>query len=287
MHRRLALLLLALAALLLLQGQDIYRPPRPSAAACTAASYAALPAGQPDGTLCEVTGDGTSWRYDDTTALWLPPDVNPSSLILDYDGSAVPAGAGWTEVKTGTCTSASDGNELTLDDKADGQIMYCYQDAANLTAAKNVLMLFRAKVTAQEASANLQKVIFGQSLDTSGYTACASLAYGTATSAADNFMSGPCGSAQPAYAVGNSPDNAVYRTYYMIRRATPQTITFGVLGDRVPIWSLGSPGQIGSDVVGTAFRSPCNIANAIAFGGQGVAARTATSVWDWVKVANF
>lgn len=201
---------------------------------CTAASYSALPAGQPDGKLCRETTYGGSFVYDSSTAVWYPADSEPVALIADYDGSVLPTAAvpAWTKGTGGAAvTEATDGSVLTITDSDAGSYLYYTLASVSLSTASNMGMLARIQIDASSADVQGWKFSFGFRPNP-----IAEVAVGVATEGlADVHNLAPhlASSGAPLFIAVNrsdGPDNRNYQWYLVTYHKDTKVYHIRVLG---------------------------------------------------------
>lgn len=248
----------------------------PAAGGCTAANYASLPAGEDDGTICQATDTGLAWAYDTTTGLWLPPGVNPSSLVVDYTGAALPPASTPAWTKTGTESASVSGGILTISDAGASTCYFSLVDATNFTTASNIVYLMRARVTAQAAGTDGYKVFMSIR---AGTVALLAQAYAATIGAAANVQ--PANSSggtvtSAAYTVSMAASNANWNDYILIHYATGRW-AWGVLGGALDSYDKVAFGG------GTSYHTD----KSVMFGSYSSAGTGITVEYDWIKVANF
>jgi hypothetical protein len=298
MRCKLLLILLAISALAILSAPGAWT--NQGAALCTAATYADLPAGEDDGTLCTVDADNSAWRYNVALGLWMPPDIQPAAAFIDYDGSVLPADAApaWTRTISGGagCSEASDGSVLTVTDASAGcNIGYQIRDLDDIVFTKNVVVLMRTRVTDQDAGAEVpsrwelglhpgdgatyQSAVIGISGQTSK---------DNETNAQEWQDTTEVVGAEPSYSAKPSDWNVFYIAWFKDEKR----FKWGVLGKA----RMGDEVWGGTFTMGTNWRlgnaCPCTYAVKFTAGGLGssygaVYGPTVTAEVDWLKVANF
>lgn len=233
--RRLLRYLLAALALTLLTGQEVYHPPRPSgAAACTAANYAALPGGQPEGALCEALDTGEVWRYSAVAALWLPPEMAPAAMISDYDGSVLPtlATPAWTEYYGAEAAAVAGGILTITDDSASDCRIYSLTDS-NFVSTNNIAVIVRQRLVSQDTSGGSgwesNVGLRPSSLEGGNF----SIAKGAALSNTSNIQLWSTGNGAWLEECVYPLDNATWLTYMFTYDATTKNYSLYVLGDRM------------------------------------------------------
>lgn len=238
------------------------------------ANYGAFAAGS-DGDLGKTTNNNLYWTYNGAAALWLPPNIQPTSLVVNYDSSVLPTAdtPAWT--KSGTEGVVADG-ELTITDDGGSYAYYYLVDATNFVDSKNIGFIMRAKVTAQAAVASASKGFFGLR-PSSEDVACLSIARGTALSGTNNVgmwdpVSGTLVGGDPDVSV----DNAAYHIYYIWYFHATDTFQMGTLDDTYLIGALHDKGFSASYLGATS-----------AWFGTFDSANTSTLVIDYVKIFNF
>ena len=263
---------------LLLSGPALAAGTWTNQGACTAASYAALPAADDD-SLCTASDTGLIWRYSSAAALWLPPDVHPSALLVDYDGSVLPSDddPAWTAGSVAPATAEIVGGELVFtDSNAAGYFFYKHTDLVNYVNTNNVGMIGCMRVTAQSATADGFKAYMAirvSSEDNGAYgMASGAILSGAANIAAFNVSAGGLQAGVQTY----SMDNAITRCYLLTYIAATRVYE---------LYELGQPRLF------SIFRSmfDTNVAlsaSTVAFGASSTAT-TATSVWGSVQVFIF
>lgn len=194
------------------------------------AGYANLGAGS-DGDVKYDTSSDTYYKYNGTLGLWMPPNVQPTETVFEFDGSAVPQGAdGWSA--SGTSDQASDGSVYTITDDADPNSYRLWQRAnGSLVTTNNIGLVARIQVTSENTTVTGYKAML--SLRPSNEKAgCLSIAAGSDGVGGDAqilpFQStGGSLTGVPTY----SADNSVYQIYYIFWNKTSKKYTMGVLGD--------------------------------------------------------
>jgi hypothetical protein len=300
MHPRAILVAAALLGLLAptpaLSAEITQRKRAADAAPCTAATHAALPAAQPDGTLCTVSADSSAWRYNATTGQWLMPDVQPTALISRYEGDVLPALAApaWTKSENDPGQSEStDGDILTVvDTSGSGSIGYQLRDA-HFATDENILLMARLRVTAQDVAAHKPaRVMLGMLPgDGTANGASVAIAGATALSGAGSQYWGDITrlhSAAPSYSV----DNAAWQTYYLLYRAATGRFEYGVLGVSGAMGSVNISETLMAKDWDSCSLASCTFSVRFALGGVGTSygadyTPTATVEFDWVMVGNF
>lgn len=243
-----------------------------------AAGYSNFAAGS-DGDVGLDTVSNTYYKYNDTLGLWMPPDVQPTALSIDFDGSDVPAGAtfgatAWSS--DGTEDAASDGSVLTITD--DGGSWRLFQGAdGDILNTNNVGVVARVQVASENTTVVGFKCMLAlrPSSEKIGALCMAGGSDGVGgdaqifpfTTAAGGSLSGA-----PTY----SADNSAYQIYYIFWNKTTKKYTMGVLGDR------GCEYKLDTGVFTTNYIS----ASSVAFGTYHGAAQCTFDI-DYLKVFTF
>lgn len=254
----------------------IIQPQSKNTSITEVASYANFSAGS-GGDIGYTQDTEQYYVYNEATAMWLPSDVQPTSLVVDYDGSVVPESDAPAWSKEGTEDASVAGGVLTITDDGGSYAFYTLQDAANFVDSKNIGFLIRAKITAQSASVGGFKFILGirPSSEDAG---AMSIAYGNALSGADNITpittsSGSrIGSSSPDY----SPDNNQFQDYLVTYHKDENIFRFTVLGERNPLYSLSQEAFVTSYISTTE-----------CFFGTYSSSLQCTAEIDYIKIFNF
>lgn len=231
MRTKLALLLAALALSLVLAGA-VVTPPRggDSGGISTYDDYASLPSGAA-GDTAQVTDTGLVWVYNSATGYWLPPDVQPSSLIADYDCSVLPTAATPAWASAGAEDASVSGGVLTIVDDG-GSYRTFNLTSASIASTGNVGMLVRARVTSQDISTDAARAFFGVRPGSIG-SGRVSLAAAAALSA-DGSVCPVTGQSAQIYGSGLPgeayADNNAWTTYLLTYRADADMFNLIVLG---------------------------------------------------------
>ena len=279
---RIILLLLALLAVVLLPGARIVPPLSTGAAACTAASYAAIediPVPAP-GVLCTAEDTGRVWRYSAISALWFPPDVAPAALLLSYDGSALPSASVPVWTSDGAESAVPDAGMLRITDASGvGYRRFYYADAVNLVEANNLAFIVRMRVTAQDATAERGwRAHIGLRAGSTQPGAMFTIAAGSAVDSADSTCPmNSSGTGVCVAGVGERPDispaSGTLRTYYLLWRSATQTYEFGTLDGSAPLYALNRQ---------LFLTTSDQVANGLMIGSYS-GAGTATIEIDWMQ----
>lgn len=196
-----------------------------------AAGYSNFAAGS-DGDIGLDTTTNTYYKYNETLGLWMPPDVQPTETIFEFDGSDVPQGAdGWSA--SGTADQASDGSIYTITDDADPNSYRLWQRANGaLLNTNNIGLVARIQIASENTTVTGYKAML--SLKPSGEKAgCLCIAGGSdgvgGAAQIFPFQSSAGGSLTgvPTY----SADNSAYQIYYIFWGKTTKKYEMGVLGD--------------------------------------------------------
>jgi hypothetical protein len=250
----------------------------PAAAVCTAADYASLPSGEDDGTICEALDTGLAWMYDTATGVWLPPGINPSALLADYEGTVLPTAAtpAWTKLGTSSCAVAA--GVLTCTDTDNDRAFFGITDAANIVSTKSSAIIVRMKVTAIDAGAGNEyraSLELGAAAAAGKGNARFALAYGATLGAAGAYLPVAASLADSTIYDAGMPTNNGWQTYYLIYDATRHGYRFGVLGYG-DIWRLAYGHTNASWVTNGSYGF-----------GDSSEAGTCTYEVDWAKAFNF
>ena len=183
-----------------------------------------------DGDVGKTTSDGRYWVYNGTLALWMPPDVQPSSLEVDYDCSVIPTAATPVWTGDGTVGSSSDGSVVTINDNS-GAAYQAYQLAdAQLSSASNCGMIVRARVSAQSAGLTGYKAMLALRPSTTRAGALA-IAYGVAADDGSNIGPVTTSTGAPIGTIPNqSPANSTWQNYFIYYLASENQYRMGVVG---------------------------------------------------------
>ena len=203
------------------------------AAACTAADYdaiVALPA-PADETTCQALDTGEVHQYCAVTGYWQPPGTCPAALIVDNDGSVLPASdtPAWTDHGAATPISTA-GGVITISDTSGTQYIRTYlTDAANFDGTHNIGYIVRLRVTAQDAGPHPPASYMCLRVD-AGPGGCFSFVAWVSLSAPGNFCPIDGNLAMLKANPDQSPDNAAWNTYYIFYDAAKHEYRSGVLG---------------------------------------------------------
>lgn len=208
--------------------------PVASAGVPQVAGYSNLGTGV-DGDVKYDTVNQRHWKYNDTVSLWMPTDVQPTALTIDFDGSDVPAGAtfGSTAWSTeGTEGSASADGVLTITDDGGSYLLFQGQESNDIVNTNNLGVLARMQVASENTTVTGFKAMISlrPSSEKAGSLTVAGGADGVGgaaqiypfTTAAGGSLTGV-----PTY----SADNSAYQIYYIFWNKTTKKYTMGVLGD--------------------------------------------------------
>jgi len=272
--RRTAILALCLLSGLLLAGTLGPAPSEGASAACSEADYASLPSGEADGTTCEAQDTGIVWRYSTVAALWLSTDMAPASLLISYEGTALPTAEtpAWTKISVAAYSEAVSGGVLTVsDDDSSGYVYYQIVNAG-LVNTKRWALVIRSKVNSQGSTVgNVGFKAFAAMRPASEQIGALGFACAAALSTGVNVRpSGSSGTPGPAGTVW-TPDNAVWKVWIMAWDPAVKTYYMEELG--------------------TGVRSACLIAggtaifpaNSISFGASTTVSTASLDV-DYIRV---
>ena len=212
------------------------------------------------------------WICNDTTGLWLPPDVQPAALFADYDGTALPTASAPAWSAQGGGSGAVAGGELTIT----GAVRYYITDAS-FSAANNLAILVRAKVTTQSASGSpVNAYLAMRPGNLGGWIGIPMLAFAGHASLSHET------NVYPNYVAGDerattlhSVDNAAYQWYYVIFRGADRVATMG---------SLGAGAQYGGRLHWFVYFDGSPDTSTVSFGSY---AGGNVTVWDRVIVFTF
>lgn len=246
----------------------------------SAANFAALiTAGGNDGDLMKDEATGLYYTYNATLGLPMPPDVQPTALSIDFDGSDVPAGAtfgaaAWSS--DGTEDASSDGSVLTITDDGASWKLFQASDADFLNT-NNIGVIARVQISSENATATGFKCLLAirPSNEKIGALCLAGGADGIGgagqifpfSTAAGGSLTGV-----PTY----SADNSEYQLYCIFWNKTNKKYTMGVLGDPGCLYQLDT----------AAFATNYINSSSLAFGTYHGAAQC-TPVCDYIKAFKF
>lgn len=198
------------------------------------AGYSNLGSGA-DGDVKYDTTSKRYWKYNALVGLWMPTDVQPTALTINFDGSDVPAGAtfGATAWSTeGVEGSASADGVLTITDDGGSYLLFQGQESNDIVNTNNLGVLARIRVVSENTTVTGFKAMIAlrPSDEKCGALSIAGGGDGVGgaaqiypfTTAAGGSLTGV-----PTY----SADNSVYQIYYIFWNKTTKKYTMGVLGD--------------------------------------------------------
>lgn len=197
------------------------------------ASYAALvAAGGSDGDLGRDEATGAYYVYNDTLGLWMPPHVQPSATVFEFDGSDIPAGAdGWSA--SGSSDQASDGSIYTITDDADPNSYRLWQRAnAAIINTNNVGLVARVQIVSENTTVTGYKAMLSlkPSAEKAG-TLCMAGGSDGVGGAAQIYPFGVSAGGSLTGVPTYSADNSEYQIYYIFWDSTTKKYEMGVLGD--------------------------------------------------------
>lgn len=245
------------------------------ASVAEAAGYANLPAGS-GGDLALDTATGIIYKYNALLSLWMPTNVQPTALILEYDGVALPTASTPAWTKEGGSAAAVAAGVLTITDGASDYGAFNITDA-DIASTSNIGIIVRAKVNSRAGGADGYRAMIGIRPGALNGAAL-SIAGGAGALSSVNqifpisMSSGAALGGYPTY----SSDNAVYQNYYIFFFKDTKKFKMGVLGDLLNEFALDN----------SAFDTSYIAASSVLVGCFSTSAECTLEV-DHVKVFSF
>ena len=242
------------------------------------ADWASLPSDASDGDIARTTDTGALWVYNDAASLWLPPDVQPTSLVADYDpavdGLPTAATPAWT--KNGAASAAVVGGVLVLTGTAADTVSFKLVDAVNLASTNDIGVIVRERVTSTDSGDyGWRSVIALRAGEKDSF--CLATAFDAPLGDPDAVNIILDGGSGPRIFTPTTAfaDNSAWNYYLITHRAAQGVYTVEI---------LGAPGRMGIPDVGTGHSW---VPSAGILWGNDTSSKAATIEVSTVKVFTF